>query len=444
MVSSLSWVKNATVTCLILVLGIVVGFRYAVIGELPLGIRAAWFQQLLQKSITSQSTNGSPAAQAGLTRSALDQVTGQKAPPKTIQKKVDFDLFWETWAILERDYIEPEKIEANKMLDGALMGMTASLDDPYTMYLPPKENERSGEDLAGSFFGVGMELGYVEENLAVVSPLDGTPAHKAGIQAGDLILHVKDAAKNLDEDTTGWSLTKAVDAIRGQKGTYVDLTLYRKGENAQPFVVSVQRDEIVVKSVELFMVENQGKKVAHLKISRFGERTESEWNEAVKEILANKKQLKGIVLDMRNNPGGFFDTSIELASDFLAKEVVVQQKSRLTTHEYRGNGSGRLKGIPLVVLVNKGSASASEILAGALRDDLGIKLVGEKTFGKGTVQDRRELSNGGGLHVTIARWLLPKGGWIHKEGIPVDVESKDDPETKEVDEALVAAMAQLP
>jgi carboxyl-terminal processing protease len=297
--------------------------------------------------------------------------------------------------------------------------------------------------LAGSFYGVGIELGYVDTTIAVIAPLKDSPAAKAGVQAGDLIVHVKDPAIQLDQDTAGWTLSEAVDHIRGKKGTPITLTLFRKGtHDDKPFEVTVQRDEIIVKSVTLEFVEHNGKRVAHLTLSKFGERTESEWKDAVTQILAERKNIKGIVLDLRNNPGGFFDTSIQVASDFVKKDTIVTQESKFKSEKFPSNGSYRLGGIPLVVLVNRGSASAAEIVAGALHDDLGAKLIGEKTFGKGTVQDRRDLSNGGGLHITVAHWLLPKGSWIHKEGIPVDIEVKDNPDTKD-DEVLFKGIETL-
>jgi carboxyl-terminal processing protease len=317
------------------------------------------------------------------------------------------------------------------------------LGDPYTAYLPPEDNQRSSEDLAGSFYGVGIELGYVDGTLAAISPLKESPAEKAGVAAGDLILHVKDEKTGLDEDTTGWSLSKAVNNIRGGKGEPVTLTLFRKDDPEKgSFDVEIIRDEIIVKSVELEFIEQAGKRVAHLSISRFGERTTTEWDEAVNQILAEKAPLAGVVLDMRNNPGGFFDTSITVASDFFKNGIVVSQKGKVQTQDFRAKGQARLAGMKTVVLVNKGSASASEIVAGAIKDNTGAKLVGTQTFGKGTVQDRVELSNGGGIHITIGRWLMPKGEWIHSEGIPVDLEVKDDPETEQ-DEVLSAGIEAL-
>jgi len=404
------------------------GFRVGRTGSLPFGLKLATVDAWLAKTpLTS-----------------LSRLTGTPEPPKTLSHEpVNFDIFWEVWGLLEQDFLETDKLDAAKMVDGAIDGLTSSLEDPYTTYLPPNDNQRSSEDLAGSFYGVGIELGYIENTLAAVAPLKDSPAAKAGVLAGDLILHVKDDSQKFDSDTAGWSLNEAVDHIRGKKGTIVVLTVLRKeANNNQPFEIPIQRDEIIVKSVTLEFVTQGGKRVAHLTLSKFGERTQEEWNQAVTEILNDRTNIRGIVLDLRNNPGGFFDTSIEIASDFVKKDIIVSQQGKQKSEDYLSSGKYRLGGIPLVVLVNRGSASAAEIVAGALRDDLQTKMVGEKTFGKGTVQDRRELSNGGGLHITIGRWLLPKGGWIHKEGIPVDVEIKDNPDTKE-DEVLLKGIELL-
>lgn len=417
----LSLVRNILVALLLIVLGGVIGYRYgqtdAAPGKIPLS-------QVLNTAI-----------------------------PLERQDSVDFGVFWEVWSYLDQRYLDPDKLDAQKMVNGAIGGLTSAIGDPYTTYLPPADNQRSSEDLAGSFFGVGIELGYIDNSLAVVAPLKGSPAERAGIQAGDLILHVKDDSKSLDEDTAGWSLNQAVDNIRGQKNTPVVFTLLRRnGQQAasiaaiaspapygEPFTATVTREEIVVESVELTMVEKDGKRVAHLEVSRFGERTPKEFDEAIKKIAAEKNRLNGVVLDLRNNPGGFFDGAIDMASEFIPSGTIVTQKGKFTQQDYTAKGKARLQGMNVEVLVNRGSASASEIVAGALRDQLDSKLIGEKTFGKGTVQDRTELSNGGGLHVTIARWLLPKGDWIQDEGIPVDIEVKDNPDTEE-DEVLLKAI----
>lgn len=350
-------------------------------------------------------------------------------------KNINFGQFWEVWGILTNDYIDTNQLNDRKMVEGAIAGMTAAVGDPYTIYLPPEQDKRAAESLAGAFFGVGIELGYIDKTVGVVAPLKGLPAEKAGVKAGDLILHIKDESKGLDEDSLGWTLQDAVDKIRGEKGTAVTLTLLRPTEKPEPFEVKLVRDQVVIPSVELSFVENQGQQVAHISLSRFGERTHAEWEEVVKQVLTKKPELKGVVLDMRNNPGGFFDGAIEVASDFMGDGVVVSQQGKFTSQPFKATGTARLKGVPTVILVNRGSASASEIVAGALRDNLSLKLVGENTFGKGTVQDRRELHDGGGLHVTVAKWIMPKGDWINEKGIPVDVEVADNPDT-EVDEVL--------
>ncbi len=359
-------------------------------------------------------------------------------------RQVDLGTMWEAWNLLEQTYLEPEKIETEQMIDGAISGMTSSLGDPYTIYLPPEANQRSAEDLAGSFYGVGIELGYVDGVLAAVAPLVGSPAEAAGVEAGDMIINVKDEGKGFDESTSGWSLNEAVNNIRGEKGTPVILSLYRPSqENPQPFDVTIVRDEIVVESVTLDYVEQEGKRIAHIRLSKFGGRTIDEWDTIVRDILSQGRSVDGIVLDMRNNPGGFFDDAIYIASDFITEGPIVLQKGQLGEQSYEArSGLGRLKDYPVEILVNKGSASASEIVAGALRDRMGALLIGSQTFGKGTVQNRQELSNGGGIHITIARWMLPNGDWIHDEGIPVNIEVINDPETEQ-DEVLDRAIQEI-
>jgi carboxyl-terminal processing protease len=288
---------------------------------------------------------------------------------------------------------------------------------------------------------VGIELGYIDNTLAVQSPLPDSPAAKAGIQAKDLILHVKD--DKIDKDTTGWSLGEAVDKIRGDKGSKVTLTMFRKDyNNNQSFPVILERGEIVVPSAKIAYESKNGKKVAHITFTRFGERTNSEMDGIIKDINSQSPKVDGIILDMRNNPGGYLDGAITVSSEFIKSGTIVTQKGKVTSKDYQSVGTARLANYPVVVLVNGGSASAAEITAGALRDDKGAELIGEKTFGKGSVQDAMQLSDGSGLHVTIAKWLLPKGDWITGTGIPVNVEVKDDPATP-VDEAVAKAVDEV-
>ncbi len=414
-----SFIRNIVVSLLLITLGIVIGNRHAIEGDI-FGVNIPF--------VKGNSSFGNPE---------ITRLKGDLEDKSVLSKDVDFDEFWKVWAMLEQYYIDSDKLDAQDMVYGAIKGMTDSLEDPYTVYLSPKENQRHNEDLAGSFYGIGVELGYIDQTLAAVSPLKGNPAEKAGVQAGDLILHVKDEKKNIDEDTSDWSLIEAVEKIRGEKGTPVTLTLYREsdGDNNIPFEVTIVRDTILVPSVEVSFVKHNNKRVAHIELSKFGDRTIAEWDKVVTEVLKNKSQIDGIVLDMRNNPGGYLDRSIMIASDFVSKGTIVTQEGRYNSKDYKSTGRGKLSGIPLVILVNRGSASASEIVAGALRDNLGTKLVGEKTFGKGTVQDKIDLDSDSGLHITVARWKLPKGSWIHKEGIEVDVEVEQDYETEQ-DEVL--------
>jgi carboxyl-terminal processing protease len=357
-------------------------------------------------------------------------------------KQVDFQQFWEVWKILEQSYVDTDKIKADEMVYGAIKGMTASLGDPYTVYLPPKEQKRSEEGFQGSFYGVGIELGYIDNTLAVTSPLKDSPAEKAGVKAKDLILHVKDEKKGLDKDTQGWTLSEAVDNIRGDKGSPVILTLLRREGENKPFQVTINRDEIVIPAVTLKYLDYNGKKVAHIAIATFNDRTMPELNKTITDINAQSPKVSGIILDLRNNPGGYLDGAIDVASEFIKSGVIVTQKGKLVAKDYMSKGTGRLSNYPLVVTVNGGSASAAEIVAGALRDDKNAELIGEKTFGKGTVQDAIQLDNGAGLHVTIAKWLLPKGDWIHEKGIPVKTEVKDDPQTTQ-DEVIEKAKVEL-
>lgn len=379
----------------------------------------------------------------GLTTSAmqsheLERVVNKK-PPIT-QENVDFSLFWETWNRLERDYYDVNKLDAQKMVYGAIQGMTSAIGDSYTLFLPPETKKRLDEDLQGEFSGVGIQLGYVDGQLAVVSPLKDHVAERAGVRPGEYILGIKDPAQEVDVDTIGMTAEEAVNLIRGQDGTEVTLTLAMKGED--PRDVELTRETIEIPSLEWEMIDTPQGKTAHLMLSRFGDKTMTEWEEAVAAIR-NDPSVKGIILDMRGNPGGYLEAGIDVTSEFVNGGVIVSQQGRQSTQSYRASRIGRLQDYPVIVLVNKGSASASEIVAGALRDRRQAKLVGEQTFGKGTVQDAQKIGDGAGLNITIARWLLPSGQSIQDTGLPVDIEAADDPNTPEVDEAVDRAVQAL-
>lgn len=338
--------------------------------------------------------------------------------------ELNLSMMWRVKDRLAKTFLEKDKMKDSELTQGAISGMVQALGDPYTVYLPPKDNKSANEDLAGEFGGVGISLGYKEKSLAVMSPLPKTPAERAGVLAGDLILKIIDKEKKIDRDTNDIPLDEAVNLIRGKVGTEVTLKMYREGAK-EPWEVTLKRDNIVVPSLELEFREEKGKKVAWIKLYKFTDRLYKDWSDVVNKILTEKNSgnFGGIVLDVRNNPGGFLQASVMVASDFLTDGVVVSQESSNGSKEtYTVDKSlGRLTSEKMVVLVNGGSASASEILAGALRDHQRAKLVGEKTFGKGTVQQPEDFADGSGLHVTIARWLLPSGKNIHKVGVDPDV-----------------------
>ena len=348
-------------------------------------------------------------------------------------KGVNFDTFWQVWHKLEGDYVDPKAIDYQKMTYGSIEGLAQSLGDPYTRYFPPSDNKLAEEDLNGSFYGVGIELGYKDGTLAVITPLEDSPAKKAGLKAGDLIMHIKDEKKGIDEDTAGMSLRDAVKKIRGEKGVPITFKIAREGEK-KLLDITVVRDKILVPSLELKFMNYKGKKIAYLHLFQFGGRTKSEWLAKVREIKA--QGAKGMILDLRNNPGGYLDGAIFISSEFLSDGVVVKQAGRYSTETYKVDRKGNLLDMPLVVLINKGSASASEITAGALQAHQRAKIIGEQSFGKGTVQEVDEFPDGSSLHVTIAKWLLPNGKWIGDGGITPDIKVKDDPKTEKVDEVV--------
>lgn len=366
------------------------------------------------------------------------EVVNRLAPEQ--YQNVDFSLFWEVWQKLENDYLDSDRIKPDQMVYGAISGMTASLQDPYTVFLPPRQNQQAKEDLNGEFGGVGIQLGYIKRQLAVMAPLEGHPAKKAGVKAGDLIIHIKDEEKGVDQDTGGLSLPEAVTLIRGKKGTKVTLTLVHEKEE-EPVEIEMVRDTITIPSVEVEFLEDG--KVAWLKLHRFGENTDDEWLAVVDKIVNQKTKVVGVVLDLRDNPGGYLAGSVFVGSEFIKDGVIVQQQGKTTTETFSVNRRGKLTDIPVVVLVNKGSASASEITAGALRDRLGVKLVGETTFGKGTVQTAEDLRGGAGIHITVARWLLPGGGRIPDDGLEPAIVVEDDKDTADRDEQLEKAVEVL-
>ncbi|KKS16712.1 MAG: Carboxyl-terminal protease [candidate division WWE3 bacterium GW2011_GWA1_41_8] len=341
---------------------------------------------------------------------------------------LDFSLFWEVWNMVGDDYLE-RPVDRQKMMYGAIQGMVNALGDPYTSYLPPQVNEVVTDAINGTYKGIGAELGLRDGQLIIVAPLDGSPAKEAGVLAGDKILEIE------SNGTVGISLTEAVSKIRGEAGTLSTLKLQRNDN--EPFLVRIKRGVITVASVTW---ENKGDGTAYIRVSRFGGDTNSEWQKVVKEINVEMDELDVVVVDVRGNPGGYLQSSVYLADEFVQKGVVLWEESATGDLEsFDAERIGAFENIPQVyVLVDEGSASASEILAAALRDLVKAKIVGVKTFGKGTIQDARDFKDGSGVHITVAKWLTPNKVWIHKTGLEPDiiVERSDEDINNNVDTQL--------
>ncbi len=382
---------------------------------------------------------------ANPTTPSANSMFGNVFEPKKSEKasKIDFVLFWDVWNKVEQKFVDDSKIDATKMYYGAIKGMVASLEDPYTFFLTPEENKKSKDDLGGKFDGIGAQLGLREGLIVIVAPLKNSPALKAGILSGDILYKVD------GESVQGWTLNQAVSKIRGERGTVVKITIIR---NSDEKTFDITRDQIKVDSVELSYENGSAGQVAIIKVNQFGESTNSEWDAAVSEVNNRYAggQIKGLVLDLRDNPGGYLESSVYLASEFLpVGSMVVKQESTVDGNkEYKVRRTGRLMDIPMTVLINQGSASASEILSGALRDYDRATIIGEKSFGKGSVQEALDLSKGAGLHVTVAKWILPKGEWINGKGIMPQIEVKNELEegntlTRESDQQLNRAVEEV-
>ncbi len=343
-------------------------------------------------------------------------------------------LFGQTLKMLTTKYIDKTALDTQKLYYGAIQGMVAAVGDPYTVFLPPSAQKTAQEQLGGSFEGVGMELGYDKDNrLTVIAPLKDTPAEKAGVKPGDLILSID------GRDTTNISLPEAVGLIRGPKGTQVTLSLY--GENdSKPRQVQITRDTIIVKTVDYTLKTTpSGKKIAYIRLSEFGERTDQEWDEAISQALADAPQ--GVIVDVRNNPGGYLEDAVYISSEFLDKgDVVIEQDAQGNQTKLPIIRAGKMLNLPLEVLINKGSASAAEIFSGAMQDHKRGTLIGEQSFGKGTIQSAEDMPDNTGLHITTAKWLTPDGRWIHHIGLTPDVkvvmDSNDATKDPQLDKAL--------
>ncbi|MDD5032626.1 MAG: S41 family peptidase [Candidatus Pacebacteria bacterium] len=326
-------------------------------------------------------------------------------------KTVDFSPFWKVWNTIENQYAAKGSIDRQKMVWGATQGLVASLGDPYSVFFPPQEAEIFESSVRGDFEGVGMEIGIKKGVLVVVAPIKGSPAEKAGIKTGDQILKI-------DETTTSdLAVDEAVKLIRGPKGTKVALTIFRENEE-ESRVLEIERDVIQIPPLE---TEKKDGGIFVIKLYSFSAYSESSFKQALREMVDSGSSK--LIIDLRGNAGGYLESSVDIASWFLplGKEVVIEEFGTGERNSYSSKGYDIFKNLPLVILVNEGTASASEILAGALQEYGIAKLVGEKTYGKGSVQQAIDIADGSSLKLTIANWLTPNGRSISKDGLEPDV-----------------------
>jgi len=325
---------------------------------------------------------------------------------------IDFSLFWDAWRALKEKYVEADKIDNQTLLYGAISGLFGSLKDPNSVFFPPTDAKKFNEDISGEFGGIGAEIGTRNDQLVVIAPLKNTPAERAGLRPLDKILKVDET------DVANLAPEEAVKFIRGEKGTTVVLTILRNGWD-KPKEISIVRDTIQIPTLDWEIKDGN---IAYIHLYNFYEKAPFLFYQAAVEIIF--KNPKGIVLDLRNNPGGYLDAAIDLAGWFLKPgEIVVSEEFRSDQKQvFTSYGNGVFKDIPIVILINEGSASASEILAGALRDNRAVKLIGKKSFGKGTVQELEPLKDNSMIKITIAHWRMPAGQLIEKNGLDPDYE----------------------
>jgi carboxyl-terminal processing protease len=309
-----------------------------------------------------------------------------------------------------------EKVDNDMLVEGAIQGMLTVLDDPYSVYMNKETAQQFSQALESSFEGIGAEVGMEDGKIVIISPFKNSPAEKAGLKPNDEILKVD------GKSVEGLDLNKATLKIRGKKGTKVQLEIARKGLK-EPLNIDVMRDEIPLETIHASVKKQDGKKIGYIEITSFSKETAADFKEELKEL--EKKDINGLLIDVRGNPGGLLVSVEDILKEFVTKEKpFIQIEKRNGEKERHFSNLTEKKDYPVAVLINKGSASASEILAGALKEAAGYQLVGETTFGKGTVQQAVPMGDGSNIKLTLFKWLTPDGNWIHKKGVKPDVEIK--------------------
>lgn len=354
---------------------------------------------------------------------------------KNASNRVDFEIFWDAWDLLKKKHVDRDSIDSQSLVYGAINGMFASTGDPYTVFFDPEENKIFKEVIDGSFEGIGAEIGIRDGFLTIVSPLDGSPAEKAGLRPKDKIIAID------EEQIIELDIDELVKKIRGKSGTEVKLTILREGIDEVKDIIVI-RSRIQIDSVKLEQIED----IAYIRVSQFGENTSDEFKNELNNVKING--AKGIVIDMRNNPGGLLTTAVDLVSYFVPKNsiAVIEEYSTGKQDIKKTHKTSQFKELPMVILINEGSASASEIFAGAIKDNRkDVVLVGQKSFGKGSVQELIPMNTHTSSKITVAKWLTPNGSHIDKVGITPDIlveyteedyKNKNDPQKDKAIEIL--------
>ncbi len=366
----------------------------------------------------------------------VQRITNLSGKEEGVPVQVNFSPFWKVWNTLNDKYYATKAPLDQDKVWGAITGLTSSLGDPYTVFMPPAEKKSFEEQIRGNFDGVGMEVGMKDNILTVIAPLKGNPAEKAGIKAGDKILKINDKV------TTGLTVDEAVKMIRGKKGTEVRLTLFREGKK-EPFELKLIRDVITIPTVD-FELKKEG--VFLIRLANFSEIAAGLFKNALREFIQSGSNK--LIIDLRGNPGGYLSSAVEMASYFLpvGKLVVEERGKGGEIQDFRSYGYNVFNdNLKMAILVDQGSASASEILAGALQEHGKAKLVGTRTFGKGSVQELVPITKDTSLKVTIARWFTPNGRSISEGGLSADYEIKVTEEdiAKRRDAQMEAAISLL-
>ncbi len=371
-----------------------------------------WSLNQQQNQRSPLPTTTSTPTEVSTTKEVKNFLDPIKLRRRSDPRDVDLSALWEVWNTLDSNFLYQDRFKTQDQIYGAIKGLVVSLDDPYTTFMTPTETKDFEESMSGEFEGIGAEIAVKKNRLTVVTPLKGTPAELAGLRSGDRILKIDNVS------TFDMSINEAITKIRGPRGQKVVLTVERDGDT-QPHEITIVRDTIIVKDFSWKMQEG----IAVLEITQFGTELVPQFSAVLPSILLEKP--RGIIIDLRNNGGGLLDASVKVLDQFFDEQVLVTTNGRQIgqVEDLQSKRGGAFINTPLIVLVNRGSASASEIFAGAIQDTHRGIIVGEQTFGKGSVQNVIPLSGGASLKVTIAEWLTPNGRSIHDVGIAPDIEA---------------------